>query len=227
VELTADDEAACGRARAKRQAVAAKLFKLSHPRAVDLLALVDLGRHVVEGKWRREGAALAAVVEDNTGPRKHTLKLPVVPNGSYEVRTALSRHNAHTYLYLPVLGRTCTVAADSSISIDGIDGYPANHAKNPTTTRIRYSASHDRPGIPVTVRALLGSRGANVRVTITIDGDEHVNWTGPVTTFPQEKGALAGALAVRVTIPDHVTAGRAAYHRLWIEMLSGTLGKGR
>jgi len=187
----------------------------------DLLWLVDLPRHVLVGRWERKGAALVAsydpeVHEGATGTP--TVAVPVLPQGSYEVRAVVTMPSGKFRLVLPVGDTMVDVMAGWQYTgIGSIDGIDSGHEKNPTRVGTR---SVENRNEPYTVRAVVLTRpGRLATVTVEVNGEEHVNWSGPVASLSTASRQTPRAVILWPVVSQ---VDPAVIHDLTLRMLSGT-----
>lgn len=165
----------------------ADLAKPEAPKAewVDLLALVNPGRHTLNGNWVLRGGVLA--VQSRPGAY---LAVPALPEGSYELRVTFKRLRGHgrgLAITLPI-GRTGCVlrlaGRPSGGSYSGANEYGLTSGLETVngadfTTSPGHVSSPKMPnGTEHTVLVKVDLKAPDAAITVTYNGQPYLSWEG-------------------------------------------------
>lgn len=142
----------------------------------DVLSKVKLGRHTERGAWAEQNGMFACQAGSDA-----VLRIPVTPEGSYEVKFRLQRNfgQAEIGINLPVGGRMVTFVAQGLrgqfTGISNIDGwmYYDNVTRNNRGGLLPFKSS-------VTVFARVQVDGKRAKIYCSVGGRRCVNWTGRI-----------------------------------------------
>ena len=163
---------------------------------LDLLKVVSPARHGVLGKWKLEAGRLTA--EKWTGgkkPGKVRLMLPAAPNGSYDLQVELARRDTKNPvgIVLPV-GRSgvllmlgvnppAPAGTDKLYGLTDINGIGL--AKNESAVQKPDLLGDTKHTVDVKVRI----EGVDAEISVHLDDESLVRWSGSQTSLSVPKGA--------------------------------------
>ncbi len=203
------------------RAVPPEKQKLQRDTWYDLLPLVDVDRHAINGAWLRTADGLHGLPCANS-----RVVVPLVVNGDYELAVSFTRYagNEAIHLLLPV-----GPDAQTELSLSGWGGQfsgllnvgGAITPKQPRSTAVRTPAPLENfRRYHATVRVT--SKDAAASIEVRLNGEPYLAWTGPrrdlstapmeVSCDPPRRDLLAiGLYDVPMT-----------YHELRLRLLTGT-----
>jgi serine/threonine protein kinase len=156
----------------------AKMARGTSSDSIDLLALIDVARDLVNGDWKRENAALVSPKRPDA-----RLLLPYSPGGDYELTLIAERVSGTQSLVVGLVigGRQVALTLDGyggeTAGLADLDQHDA--ASNESTRRGRRLP----PGQPHTIVCTV--HGSRVRVTC--DGQEALAWSGDAARLSNSK----------------------------------------
>ncbi len=147
-------------------------------KATDVLALLDLTKHVIPvpyQAWQRTPQGIQVANPQNPGSNKGTVELPVELTPSYTVETTFTTRNlTSTFGFvLPVGGGRQVTCAILGMGGDGVAGLGQVDSKSPNDTN--FPSDFAEPykllaGEPVTMRVELRLFGGNVDIRFDVNG---------------------------------------------------------
>jgi hypothetical protein len=124
---------------------------------IDLLKIIDVSKHRLQGQWDSNGNVLAA-----PGPGDHRLLVPITASGSYELEASLTigpKHKPEVNFLFPVGSHSCALILFGwNGKISGLHRVDGKHVDNNDTT----------------VRGVGAQRGQRFKLLIEVElaGDE-------------------------------------------------------
>ena len=146
---------------------------------IDLLKSVDLSKHVLRGKWVRQGEAVTSlqpvVAGSGQAPR---VVIPVRPKSSYELRVRFARTSETKLVGFVLPTGTSQVrltlgAGAKNSGLDNIAKESSLSTRNPTRCTVNLANEKDHD---VLARVLMKGRG--VQIDVTFDGEKLIHWEG-------------------------------------------------
>jgi tetratricopeptide (TPR) repeat protein len=165
-------------------------------RWLDVLKLVDTGKHAVRGRWLRQGSRIGIAA---TGADR--IVIPVAPNGDYELKVqfARSKGDGDVNVVLPV-GRAGVVLTlsehDTQASgLNAVNGRFHRDEKASPAAALSNRTVHN-------LHAKVTTKDDTARIRATLDGKKLLEWSGPLS-------ALSAADDWR--LPDATVLGLGTY----------------
>jgi len=160
---------------------------------IDLLQTVGLNQHVIAGTWSRNGTILET--QPSRGSR---IMLPYRPIGSYELQTSFMRHDGvdAVILMLPVKNRRVALILGGWANTLSLLYLGRGHAgPNNSTKTERGLIDGKRHQVTAEVREGVDQ----VRIVVTLDGDQIIDWSGNSSEFasiPEQETWKSDSLAL-------------------------------
>lgn len=146
-------------------------------RWVDLLALVDPAKYTVAGQWTREDGQLTGA------DRQYALAtVPITATGSYDLQLAFTpKSGHHAGVILPLGAGRTTLGIGSYYGTRAGLSLVAGHKLgegNPTTVKSEDKKTFLTVGARTTVNVSVRIKGAQADVTVTMNGEKIIAWSG-------------------------------------------------
>jgi hypothetical protein len=181
-------------------------------KAVEVLTAVDPQKDAVKGQWKMDKGAL--VVESTEAAQR--LALPVVVAGSYEFDVEFTRTGGWDNIVLIVPVATSDALVSLNAFMDTAIFESAHGQGEPKESRVKFGKLQNDRKYSARVQVLV--RGVNAQVTVSLDGNRVLGWTGPYAALtrpgdwglPRRQGLGVGTWCSNVT-----------FHSAKLKMLSG------
>ncbi|MCC9606111.1 DUF1080 domain-containing protein [Blastopirellula sp. JC732] len=189
---------------------------------VDLLSLVELPDHELNGTWRQRDGSVIGI-----GGGRGQLILPYEVTGSYELETEVTRLDGDKgiALHLPIGSATCNFVLSSSSGplrgFQAVDGIHLNRL-NPSTGLSQWNVdmvNGKKYKLEISVQLKPEDR---VQLSVALDGKRIAHWTGVTQQLSQTPGIV-------FPHPDvlglYVNQTSAEFHSLKLRHLGDGEGK--
>ena len=143
------------------------------PKALDLLALIEVGKDAVQGAWRLDKTGLE-------GPKDAPgrLQIPVAPTGNYELKLRITRivGGGALSLFLPIGNRQVRLFIDGAVRNRRASGLTFVNGKWWLDDLSRHVALEKGERKTIVIAVTAKEEDATIRVHI--DGLEAMSWSG-------------------------------------------------
>jgi hypothetical protein len=145
---------------------------------VEILDYVDLSKHQVENSWTRQGLAIVTARPEHC----KVLKIPVIAQGSYELRVRAARLTGDHGIMVSLSKSTNDVefwfnSPSRGSGLQLVDGKAAHENKS------KVDAITLVNGRPFTLGFQITERDDSVGVNVTFDNRSYVRWAGPAASL--------------------------------------------
>ncbi len=151
--------------------------ELGEAQWVDLLKLIDPARHVVSGKWVRQGGKLTCSCK-----KRGLITAPITALGSYDLQVGLTVKSGHEVMVILPVG-----AGHVALIIGGWKGQRSGLADidgrgldkgNPTAVKSKSKQGPLRIGAKAALDISVRIKGAMAKVAVALDGKKIISWSG-------------------------------------------------
>ena len=195
--------------------------KLQRDTWYDLLPLVDVDRHAINGSWLRSADGLHGFPCVDS-----RVVVPLVVNGDYELAVSFTRYagNEAIHLILPIGpdAQTELVLSGWAGQFSGILNVGgADTSKQPRSLAVRTPAPLENfRRNHATVR--VSSKEAAATIEVRLNGEPYFTWTGPRRDLTNTPMAIASDPPRRDLLAIGLYDVPVTYHELRLKLLTGT-----
>ena len=147
----------------------------------DLLKLVDLKKHAVEGRWLRDGGRVGVEAKGHA-----RIGIPVAPKGDYELKVQFSRvaGNNDVNTILPV-GNTSVMVMLSgnngqASGLSSVNGKYCHENETRTPGQLANNTTHN-------LYVKVTTKDSMANISATLDGKKLVEWEGPQSALSNSR----------------------------------------
>jgi len=173
--------------------------------AIDLLAQLDLKKHVVQGSWRRLGAGNSGMLVVFQPAPYDRVTLPVELKGNYHLSVdfLLLDQRGTVAVILPIAGKTSVgllinAFNGTSSVLTNVEGQKA-----PQNDSLFKQNQPLIKGKKYTLEVDVSTKNQNVEIIASLNGQQNVHWQGPVSALASFK---------ELGIQHHFAPGLAAWN---------------